>query len=486
MEARLAVASLRGSQVVVEHAFSMPLREAGSGGNRAGPEVGAQIAAALASRGIGKGDTLVAVGRGNIELRQFSVPPAPDDELPELVRFQALREFTGLQEAWALDFVPIDDSPEQARRVLAAAVGPELVEEIQQTCKAAGLRLRRLLLRPFAAASLLQRRSDPRLAQARLLIDLLADEADLTVLIDQKVVFLRTTRLPGDPLAEAEAAQALVGEIRRTVVAAQNQLGSQRVETVVLCGTGAQQASLAEAISQQVAAPVELFDPFAGLQLEGDLRQALPERPGRFAPLLGVLVDELSGSRHAMDFLHPRRRPEPLGRRRTYVVAGLAAAAAALLVVFLGWFHLSALDDQAQDLQEQLERWDRQVTQAAKFEQAAGEVQKWIASEVVWLDELRRLAEKLPPPAEAMLTQLTAVSGETSGPAGASKSGRSLSLGEIMLEGLARSVDAAGAMEQALLDKTHQVETKHNSEDTAQKPYSWRFKSSVHLRPEPR
>jgi hypothetical protein len=202
---------------------------------------------------------------------------------------------------------------------------------------------------------------------------------------------------------------------------------------------------------------------------------------------LGVLVDELNGSRHAMDFLHPRRRPEPLGRRRTYVVAGLAGAAAVLLVVFLGWFHLSALEGQAQDLQDQLQRWDRQVTQAAKFEQAAGEVRKWIASEVVWLDELRRLAEKLPPSAEAMLTQLTAVSGgETSGSAAASKAGRTPTLGEIMLEGLARSVDAAGAMEQALLDKTHQVETKHNSEDTSQKPYSWRFKSSVHLRPEPR
>ena len=91
-------------------------------------------------------DALVAIGRTNIELRQLSVPPAPDDELPDMVRFQALREFNQMEEDWALDYVPIDEDPTQPRTVLAAAIAPEQIELVRKTCQAAGLRPRRLVL----------------------------------------------------------------------------------------------------------------------------------------------------------------------------------------------------------------------------------------------------------------------------------------------------------------------------------------------------
>ncbi|MCX7669264.1 MAG: hypothetical protein N2439_04250, partial [Anaerolineae bacterium] len=332
-EARLAVASRRGDEVVIEHAFSVPLRPDGGGGPEPadrtrqgqadkgasetgaaqGPaEVGRRIAAALGARGIRKIDTLVAIGRASIELRQLTLPPAPDEELPEMVRFQALREFNALQEDWPLDFIPIDEDSGEPRNVLAAAIAPDLVEQIQRTCQASGLRLRRLILRPCGAASLFCRRQAEGLPKARLLVDLLADEADLTVMIDRKVIFLRTARLPGEPLSDAESGQALLGEIRRTMAAVHNQLGGRRVESIALCGRGPEHAALSERLADRLGAPVELFDPFAGLALEGELARSLPEHPARFAPLLGMLVDELQNAPHAVDFLHPRRKPEPV------------------------------------------------------------------------------------------------------------------------------------------------------------------------------
>jgi len=107
-EARLVVAATRGERVVIEQAFSVGL-DSGEPGETAGERsVGGQIAAALAARGIGRIDTLAAVGRSSIELRQLSLPPAPEAELPEMVRFQAMREFNEFDESWLLDFVPID------------------------------------------------------------------------------------------------------------------------------------------------------------------------------------------------------------------------------------------------------------------------------------------------------------------------------------------------------------------------------------------
>ena len=471
-EARLAVASSRGTQVAIEQAFTVALPAPTEGNGRAATDVGAAIAAAVAERGIGRLDTLVSVGRANIELRQVSVPPCPDEELPDLVRFQSMKEFTGLQEDWPLDFVPIDESAQQARRVLAAAIDPQVLQQIQQTCQSAGLKLRRMVLRPCAAASLLQRRTEPGAARIRLLIDLLGDEADLTVLIDRKVVFLRTMRLPGDPLTASESAQALLGEIRRTMAAAQNQLDSRRVESVVLCGARPKHATLADSMGQQLGMPAELFDPFAGLQLEGGLRQALPEHPGRFAPLLGMLWDEVAGSPHAIDFLHPRRRPAPASRRRLYVRAGLLAVL--VLVSGLGyvWTEAAALDNEVRRLEKESLDFDAQLGPSAKTEQAVAEMEKWQAGEVVWLEELKWLSEKFPRAEEAMLTQFQ---GSTS------QRGT-----EASLEGLARSVETVTAMEQKLCDTKHQVVGKDKGEDVSRRPYSLRFRSTLHVKAEGR
>ena len=78
-----------------------------------------------------------------------------------------------------------------------------------------------------------------RLAASPLLRQMLRDEADLTVLLGPQVIFPRTVRLP--TVTEPEAlARALLAEGRRTMIAAQNQLGGRKVEEVVIFGDGLQ------------------------------------------------------------------------------------------------------------------------------------------------------------------------------------------------------------------------------------------------------
>jgi Tfp pilus assembly PilM family ATPase len=491
-EARLAVASLRGEEVVIEHAFafalgggtasSQPAQGGQSGADAAQPgqatagptpaEVGKQITTALSARGIRRIDTLVSIGRASIELRQLTLPPAPDDELPELVRFQALREFNALQEDWPLDFIPLDEDPAEPRNVLAAAIASELVEQIQAACQAAGVRLRRLILRPCGAASLFCRRKADGRPMARLLVDLLADEADLTVMIDRKVIFLRTARLPGDPLADAESAQALFGEIRRTMAAVHNQLGGRRVESIVLCGSGPQHAALGEQVAERLGTPAEVFDPFEGLKLGGELERGLPEHPGRYTPLLGMLLDELHQARHAVDFLHPRRKPKPPSRIKQYALAGVGAVALLGLLFLYRSIRIEQLTEEAQELEADVKKWEALAGQTTKLQKAATDIQAWQAGDLVWLDEVRWLSERLPPAEEAMLTQFQA-----------STTARG---GEMRLEGLARSIDTIKAAEEKLRDREHRLIGKETGENTSQKGYSLRFNSSIYVGPEPR
>lgn len=439
-EARLAVAASRGNRVVIEQAFSVPLRAAEADAEIAGPDIGAQIAAALASRGIGRVDSVVAVGRSSIELRQLSLPPAPDEDLPEMVRFQAMREFNALEDDWLLDFVPIDTAADGTRTVLAAAIDPDLVGQIQKTCETAGLKPQHLVLRPCAAASLFARSEPGGAGQLRLLIDLLADEADLTVMIDRRVVFLRTARLPGDPLTAADESPALLAEIRRTVAAAQNQLGGRRVEAVVLCGRGEQHAALTRLIGANLGVPATLFDPFAGLRLGGELRDVLPEHSGRFAPLLGMLVAELEQSGHAIDFLHPRQRPEAPSKRRLY--AGLAIAAGVLVLGWLAYGQLQRfmLRSELGGLESRLNARKIEAENAKKLATAVGRIEEWRYTDLPWLDVLDRVSRKFPPAKEAKANSVTLL-------AKTSKAGQR---GEIKIEAIAATPETITAMQQQI------------------------------------
>ena len=309
-EARVVVAQQRGEDVRIEQAFSVPLDPRDPGQTFADSDVGKRLQAALAARRIGKVETLVAVGRSSIELRRLTLPPAPEEEWPELVRFQALPQFSNVGDDWPLDYFPLDVTPGEGASVLAATISPQLVKQITETCQAADLTPKRLVLRPCAAASLLIQRGGPLSHQVRLFIDMLADEADLTVLVQRDVVLTRTVRLPASDSEHddtAERLKVLRGEIRRTIASAQNQLGGQRVGQVVLCGDGEQHREMAKELASQLELPVEHFDPFATLRCSSELSASLPQRPERFAPLLGMMMHKTSPPRHAIDFLNPRK-----------------------------------------------------------------------------------------------------------------------------------------------------------------------------------
>ena len=491
-EARVAAASLRGSQAVFEHAFTVSL--SADSPDEKPVDVGKRIAAALAERGLGRLDALVAIGRTNIELRQISVPPAPPEELPDLVRFQAMRDFNALEDDWPLDYIPLG-SDEKTQNVLAAVINPEQVEGIREICRTAGVSPQRMILRPSAAASLFCRSKvlddgasltlDDGGSRVRLLINLLANEADLTVLTGPLVSFTRCVRLTSDPLDRPESPRGLVSELRRTIVAAHNQLGDLRIESLVLVGTGSQHEALARGIQQDLSLPTELFDPFGELNLGGALRRGLPDRSDRFAPLLGMLRDELEERPHTIDFLHPRRRPAPASRRNTYVLGGVAAGLLFLMVIGWGWMQRRGLEHEVARLKAELNRptelskkmglsntepLDSLVKRSIDLQRAVAAIEVWESADVNWLEELRWLSDQFPDAEEAMISTLSAKSG--------------LASGSLKFDGRAADSEAIAKMEGDLRDARHRLQAGKKGEDPANSRYPEQFSNSVFISPQ--
>jgi Tfp pilus assembly PilM family ATPase len=461
-EARVAAASTRGSQVVIEQAFSVPLAPAIAGAGSSAADFGEQIAAALHQRGLGRQEALVAISRASIELRLLHLPAAPDEELPEMVRFQAIREFNELDEKWPLDFVPIDHVADGPRTVLAAAIAPALMARVEGVCQKAGLKPRRMVLRSCAAASLLVRAKLDKTDRVCLLVDLLSDEADLTVLVDGKPIVLRTTRLVGDP----PPAPALLAEIRMTMAAVVNQTGGRKVESIVLCGHGETHAALVRQIEQELKTSAKLFDPFTGLELGGALRDSPPEHRGRFAPVLGMLTAELEQTGHAIDFLHPRRRVEPRNRRRQWIAVGAAAAVVLLAYMVWGRVERYLLADQVVRLEAQAKQLDAQLAPLKKDHPLYAEIAKWADGEVVWLDQLYSLSKNFPAAQDAMLGELICES---------SKLGNS----QVDLKGWTRGNQTITKMEENVRARGVLIGGKSGGEDRSVRPYTWHFEAKV-------
>ncbi len=460
-EARLAVGRTTGGAVVVESAMAVEL-----GGEDDGAElsVGERLAAALSEGGIGNCDILVAVPRGKTELRVLQTPPAPDDELPEMVRFQALQQFSSLGEDWPLDFVRLESEDEDQVHILAAALAPKIVEEIQDSCATCQTPAKKLILRPFATASLFNRQGgDDR---CRLLVEILSEEVDLTVLMGGQVVFLRSVRLSAEHLS-----MALVGEIRRTIAAAQNQLGEHRIEAVTLVGTQENDAELRTTLADQLRLEVQLLDPFAGTDLGSSLRGALPGNPGRYAALLGMLHDEAEGRAHGIDFLNPRRKPEPPDPRRRYAILGGAVAAMLLLMIGAIWWYFASYNKQIERLEAESKNLDADVEFANALRVEREEIDKFVASGINWLDEMYELSEELPPAEEAIIDKATFAWLQPS------------ARGQITLDGRFSDDDVIKTIETDLRDSRHTVEGGGTQRDERQPDYPLVCKITIGVQP---
>jgi len=469
-EARVAVASTRGSDLVVDEAFAVDIATATASESADDVQAVAQrIAEAVAQRGLKGSDVLVGLGRTSIELRSLSLPPAPSEELPDMVRFQAMQAFTSIGEDWPLDFVELS-SHDDSVNVLAAVVSPKQVDQILQVCAASDLKPRCLVLRPFAAASLLNRSGVLAAGRNALVVDLLADGADLTAVSQGQVVFMRTVRTPATT-DQGTLARTLLGEVRRTIAAAQSQMSGQRIEQIVICGGPTEHPLLAQSLTEALSLEVVTFDPFQAVRLGHSLERQLPADAGRYAPLLGMLADEVAGVRHAIDFLNPRKRPVARSNRRRNILIAASSVSVAALILLSVWGGLRRLDGQIRGLQEESNELNVEVDRANKLVARADSIKEFTNRDVTWLDELHELAVRIPDADRVLLKEVQYMT--------------ELNRGAIMsVRGNVTSPDVIEKFELSLRYGDNEVAGRQGIIDKKQTEYRYVLDTSIALSPD--
>ncbi len=427
----------------------------------------------------GKVTTLVGVGRDNVQIKLLSLPPAPAEELPDLVRFQAEREFTALGSDAALDFIPLSGDAQSTHQVLALALSPAGLTEAREVCQALGVEPDRMPARVCAATSLAIRAGAISAGQVALVVQPLGEEADLVVQADEKVVLLRTVRLPDSSQPEGRQ-RALVGEIRRTIAAVRQQLADRQVNKIVLCGNDAA-LGVSGNIADELELPVTVMDPVAeapaGLSSKGVPAESL----GRFAAVLGMALAEADRRPPIVDFANVRQRIEARRFGRVHALAVAAAAVAVLAFAVHLWRQISEPSREVAELQVRIHDLQTQADKYKTVTAQAALVDHWLATDVNWLDELEQLARRVRPKplsakdfavaSDAVMTQMT-----ISRPTGPTAAG-----GHIDFQGVAKSPGAVADLEQRLRDEQHHVSTGIGKQDKTVPGYDWSFGLAVQV-----
>ena len=464
---RFVTGTSKSQRCAIEHVRTIPLGNEDDDSLPNEQELGERIATAVRDVGAGSADALVAVSRAQSELRLMNMPPAPDDELPDIVRFQALQQFTSLGESCPLDFALTGESPGGAKQVVAAAIPVSLLTHIQKTMEYAGLKLRGVVLRPCGTIVAIRKQVQLDADEVCLVVDRLGDEAELTAIDDEAILVARTVRLPSSAEHGAQS-ELLAAEVRRTLLAARTQLGGREVAGIVVCGPlEVRDRETLEAIGL----PVASVNPFANLTLSKSVqRNVSAAEAERYVPLIGLLQQEASEERHAIDFLRPHRPAPPPDRRRFWTTAATLALTAAMLAGGALFWKLSALDHELAELQRDSVRRDKLVQVAEQQSRFLNDVDDWLRKSPNWLIELRRLSEQLPDPDRLQLEQLQADLNNSGG-------------GQITIKGMVDESATVSELETSLRDDRHRVQGVEREFIGASEKYPWHFTERIGVEP---
>lgn len=388
----IGVGSRRGSSVAFEQVRMLPLGETEKGTVTAGQA----LRKAVQEMGLGKSDAVVIASREIVEIRTLSVPNVDANDLPDIIRFQAQRQMANMGETWPLDYILLPSAGLENKVALAGAISPAHLAEIESAVVASGMQLNRVVLRPLEIArfALLADTTATMKEGASVVICLTDSQADLLLLNSGAVVQLRSTRLPTD---SHQIANTIVGEIKRSLVAASSQLNGVTLSSALLIAPAELAGKVEDAVESAVGCNVSVVDPLVMLPSSYEGGESLTHgAANRLAAIAGVLGSPQPDKRTLIDFKNPKKRAPREVNYSRYLLIG-AAVALVLLAIGSWWYStIGALNQELEDLNEELIANKTQGEVAIKQIAEFNEVKKALDGSPNWLDELELIALNMP------------------------------------------------------------------------------------------
>ena len=429
-----------------------------------------------------KAETIVVLNRSDVEVRPMVFPTVPISELPDLVKFQAGKEFNNYEPNAPVDFFVTsklenvtrstlfpavktsaakasDAAPDGApKHILASTLRQDTFQKIKTFCEEHNLALRHVVLRPCATAALWQQSVNAVPNRSTLLVELDQTETSQTVVLNGEPVFMRSPKLhcPQDVSAPDFVAR-LLAELKRTRIAVRNEIQGIDVDEVVLCGSGTKFELLAKQLADGLETTVRLFDPLKGLRVKPDTANE------RFASLFGAIQQVVRREPPLIDFCNPKKRTEDTGKRN--LITSIAATVLLLVGCLFGYtfYNQSLLQAEIKNLTRQFNELDKTAGVVVAQKKQLDAIDAWRADDVNWFEQLEWLSRSSLRSEDMMVRGLSFNS--TNG-------------GTISFASLIRNQSLQASMEEGLRDRVHDPRVS-NPRPNSQGPARYGYQSTV-------
>lgn len=418
---RVVAARTRGPAVEILKAASIPIPPDFRAAEA--PAFGRFLRDVLDQAGISFRHAVIAVPRDKVVLNTLSLPPTSDDDLPALVQFQMAKELPFAPGEATLDFAVRDADPAKPRDILVAAARNDLLKYYQDVADEAGLSLDRLGLRPEANLLAFSAGAPDVATGHTLLVDIGPDLTEIDILSDGRLTFSRaaSVRLPNELIDHAagtarlddsriltqgvvdlaapdnsfvqEAIDLLQLEVTRSVEAFRATAVGVRFDRAIIAGATGVETAFAEVLSQRLSIPVELYNPGRAL----DLTQARARELRGFSAAIGLAMGHARTPLERIDFLEYKR---PVSRRTRTMQRVRVAVAAVLILAVLAWKLVdNALAEPRKELaglKSAMVTLSKKKSDLSTLERQVVEMEKWIDSNRILLDDLVTLSNTFP------------------------------------------------------------------------------------------
>ncbi len=460
---RVVLAEQAGGLVRVGKLASLPLPE---GLDVAHAEAfGFFLGRTLKDIGFRGAGVVMNVPRSQAVLKPLKLPPGTaGEELAGMVHYQVGKELAFPAQDAVIDFThqshydagredwpggEADQSGETEEvDVLAAAIRLSVVDYYRRVAEAAGVKLLRLGLRPYANMRCLEACGELAAGRSLAAIHITADETEIDVLADRTLAFSRSAvesvaaAADAGRSAVAETVGSLVTEVARSLQSYEALKRGEQIDAAIVAGGTGLESEVARQLTQRLGVPCGTLQPQRAFESRPEAPIRLPAAGERassaFISALGLAVVHPATGRLPFDFLNPRRPSVRRDARKIRVAAAAVAAAVILLAaVTSGWVYLDAKEDRVKSLQAAAAKLSREIKVLQKRADRLGAIEAWAAGGQKWLDHLAYLSCVFPPARDVYLTGLR-THGENS------VSFRVQGLNSEAITALSRRLDRAG------------------------------------------
>lgn len=358
-------------------------------------EIGEKLKSWLAESGLHAGQAILVLPRESVVIRQLQLPLAPEDEIPDLVRFQSASKSSLPIDDLALDYLPMSASGAgEGLSVVTASIDRKRLQRIKQILTSAGFDVVRATTTPLTIGHFVKKFGGASLGanQPEIVVFQRDSLIEISIFAGGSLVFSHSMALP-----ESNRLKPLDSGLTRSIVALHQTHPDVAINRCYLAGFGNDKEvrELLESKFRGNVTHVELPESHSGNnEISG------------FEPLIGAALP-VDAKNLKLDLLHPRKRIEKPDRRKLYsIVGGIVAVLFLMLTYGIFLSRKGTLEGSIDSLKESIAEIEQNLTAGEPQAEAFEKIDNWSLTQTNPVIAWNQLRSNMPDTDRLYLTEL--------------------------------------------------------------------------------